>query len=272
MSGGFHYYERKSFTFGGGITYAVQRLILLNVIVFAAQLILYIPLGRPVSYGGLSAASGWLMSWLAFDPDMFMRGALWQPFTYMFLHVGLWHLFMNMLTLYVCGPAVERVLSTRQFFRFYIICGVVGVLANLIPVGVSAFLRMLSSGPVALHDAPEIIGASGAVLGVLVAFAVTDPERELFLIPLPFPINARGLLIFVVVLNLFHALSSNPISVLTHFGGMAAGYGYMKLAPRWRAWADERQRRRAKPEDPMDAVGEAVDNIFEFDREKRRRR
>jgi rhomboid family protein len=273
MSGTIHYHGRRSFSFGGGITYAVQRIILLNIIVFAAQLILYIPLGRATSYSAPSAASSWLMSWLAFDPNVFMRGALWQPFTYMFLHVGLWHLFMNMIGLYFFGPTVERVLSTRQFFRFYVICGVVAVLVNLIPSGVAALMGALSNAPTSPRGGREIVGASGAAMAILVAFAVADPEREVFLFPLPFPVNARALVIFFLVLNLIYA--ANPASMTsweTHLGGMAVGYGYMKIAPRWRAWVDQRQRRRAKPGDPMDAIGDAVDNIFEFDREKRRRR
>ncbi len=240
-----------------GITWAVHVLILTTVAAHAAQLVLFVPLGHVENIPRGSFPSHSVVGLLGFS-TLFLRGYLWQPFTYLFLHAGLMHLFMNMLWLYMFGPDVERLLGTRQFFRFYFFCGAVGVLLSLTP-------PLLGLAP-----SPPVIGASGAVMGVLIAFAIADPERQLFLFPLPFPINARGLIFIVIVLNLFSALGGGPSSVSTHFGGMGAGFLYMKLAPyfvrRWprvrfsRQWfrSHHRPRRRAK----NDTIGEEVDKIL----------
>ncbi len=120
-------------------------------------------------------------------------------------------------------------------------------------------------------DAP-VVGASGATLGVLVAFAFAYPEREIFLFPLPFPINARAIVLIVVVLSLLQAMGESNVAISTHLGGMAVAFAYMKLAPHIRNWAESLGRRRSRPKNSVDAVGEAVDNIFKFDDEKRRRK
>jgi membrane associated rhomboid family serine protease len=254
-------YETRSFGFGmGRITYAVQWLILANIVVFVGQLILDIPAGSiDPRFGILAPPGGDLVKfWLAFRPDMLFKGAAWQPVTYMFLHTSLRHLFVNMLGLFFFGPEVERILSTRQFFRFYFLCGVVGVLANLIPW---ALLPNYSI---------PVVGASGATLGVLVAFAVVYPNRRVFLFPLPFPLTARALVIIFIAFNIVSLLTESGVSVLTHFGGMATGYAYMKLMPGFNAWLDSRRGPRRKKSD-IDATGEAVDNILRF-RDKKQRR
>lgn len=240
------------------ITHAVQRLILLNILIFALQVI-----ADPF----LLAATKVLLRpgsivayWLSFQPDLFVHGHVWKAFTYQFLHSGLFHLFMNMLSLFVFGPDVERALGTRQFYRFYIVCGTIGVLATLFPF-------VLHGGAV------TIMGASGAVLGVLVAFAMIDPERQLFLFPIPVPVNARALVVIMIVLNIITASSGGAVSVATHFGGMGVGYLYMKCLPGVNAWLHARRRSREKraPARPdLDRVGEEVDNIFKFENRDRR--
>lgn len=251
-----HTFHEHRFAAGPGgfrVTWAVQRLILFNALIFALQVALD-PLLALLGGAGLwgRGPGGILNFHLGFQPDEFLRGMIWKPFTYQFLHGGLLHLFLNMLWLFFCGPDVERALGTRQFLRFYILCGALGVLATLLP--------LLWWG-----DRPTVTGASGATMGVMVAFAMVDPNRQFFLFPLPFPINARALVLIVVVLNIFSGMGASGVSVATHFGGMAVGYAYMKAVPRLRLW----RRRRpatgaAKRAEPVDKVGEAVDNIFKF--------
>ena len=257
-----YYQERSSFG-SSKITWAVQRLILLNIIVFAVQVLLdpllvLLAITTPFQFfGNILVPGGALTDWLSFQPSLFARGFIWTPFTYQFLHSGIMHLFMNMLWLYFFGAEVERSLGTRQFYRFYILCGALGVLSNLLP----------GSGEV------SVIGASGSVMGVMVAFAILDPDREFHLIPFPFPINARALVIIVVLMNLFQARFGNSnMSVATHFGGMATGYLYMKLIPRFNAWKRKSPRKSTadKKKPGGDKVGDAVDSIFEF-KDKRRR-
>ncbi len=255
------YYREPQFSFSmPRLTWAVQRLILITSGIFAVQLLLHIPFGgRPGEVPG-----GWVVfNYLAFSISNVLTGFLHTPLTYMFLHAGLLHLFMNMLWLFFFGPEVERALGSRGFVRFYLTCGVVGVLAN--------FLTFALYGVGA-----NVVGASGATMGVLVAFAMVDPDRQFYLFPLPVPINARALVMIVVFINIISALGESNVSVETHFCGMAVGFLYMKALPlltqwraqrRWRPQAKKAKKRReeeqARDRDPrFDKVGKAVDDIF----------
>lgn len=245
---GYHYYEeRPGFGFGR-VTWAVQRIILFTVAVFCVQLVLNIFLGgRGQILGGYHVEH-----WLALNPRMVPRGAVWQVLTYQFLHADLMHLFMNMIGLYFLGPEVERRLGTPRFYRFYLLCGVAGalltILVDLLP----------HKGPSAI-----VLGASGATLGVVVAFATLDPDRQLVLFPIPIPISARAMVILIIVLNIIASLDGSPIAVTAHFGGMAAGYVLIKLQGKTAQWF-KRPKKPKKRRHPDDKVGEAVDNIFKF--------
>lgn len=263
-----NYYYSEQVRYGGQdlrITRAVQRLILFNAAVFVVQLVLDIPLG----HSGLFAPPGGSFTyWFSFQPLSFLYGFVWQPFTYIFLHANLTHLFFNMLWLYFFGPDVERVLGTRQFVVFFLLCGALGVMATFVPVLLRLALPLVAARNV------SVSGASGAVMGVLIAFAMVNPNRQFFMFPIPVPINARILVAIVVVINIFNAAPGNSTSVATHFGGMAAGYAYMKLIPifrdRQRAyWQKARDRNPRKPDPGKDPTGEQVDNIFRFDNHKR---
>ncbi len=262
-----YYEQHESMSFGRPrITWAVQRLILANALIFALQL-LVAPVEALLAAGiaprGVMAG-GSVDFLLGFQPDRFLVGYVYKPLTYQFLHSGLLHLFMNMLWLFFFGPDVERALGTRQFFRFFVLCGALGVLGTMAPYA-------LNPG-----NSPTVIGASGAVMGVLVAYAIIEPDRQFVLFPLPVPITARALVLIVVVMNLIPGLMGDgQVSVATHFGGMITGYGYMKLAPQFNEWRRDRRKAAAgqtkktagKPGE--DKVGEAVDNIFNFEDKKR---
>lgn len=238
----------------GRLTYAVQRIILANIVVFAAQLVLHIVFGKASPFGVVFDP---INEWIAFSGSSIRHGYLWTPVTYMFLHGGLSHLFFNMLWLYFFGPEVERALGTRQFFFFYLFTGALGVLVTALPIPI-------------LYS-PAVLGASGAIMGVVIAFAVLNPERNLYLFPLPMPINARALVIIVIIFNVLMPLLSagnagDPgVSVGAHLGGMAVGYLYMKVRPKLFSVSGSRSKSK-KNHDP---VGEAVDNIFRLDDRKR---
>ena len=256
---GFHPYRER-------VTWAVQTLIIVNVLVFVGQLLVDIPLGEPMLASSHLPGGPYVLKWLGFQIDGLWGLKLWQPFTYMFLHAGLLHLFMNMLWLYFFGPEVERLLGTRLFFRFFIASGAIAVLGNLVP-----YFTKLAMGQAAPYSA-TVLGASGATMAVLIAFAMINPERQFFLFPIPVPINARAMVIIVVVINVLQAMDrSNTTSVSTHFGGMAAGYLLMKFIPKYRTWQNERRLRNAPPQEKQDDVGEAVNNIFKFENRKRDR-
>jgi len=144
--------------------------------------------------------------------------AVWQPFTYMFLHDpnGFTHILFNMLTLWMFGADVERTWGTKRFVEYYFLCGVGAaicvVLANL----------FVGSGG-------TTIGASGAIFGVLLAFGMLFPDRQI-LFSFLFPIKAKyAVMIFgaIAFLSSF-AAPGGPVSHLAHLGGMAFGYFYIR--------------------------------------------
>ncbi len=254
------YYYSEQVRNGGfdyRVTRAVQRLILLNGAIFAVQLLLDVPFG-----GGNAGPPGGIFSLLlSFQPTSFLfQGRVWQPLTYMFIHANLMHLFFNMLWLYFFGPDVERVLGTRQFVLFYFLCGALGVMANFVPL-------------VLTHSYVSVAGASGAVMGTLVAFAMINPHRTFFLFPIPVPLSARWLAAIIIGFTLYGALYDSRVSVATHLGGIAVGYAYMKFIPffrdRQRIYWQKRRLGGGQKGGKNDTTGEHVDNIFKFDHRKR---
>ena len=154
-----------------------------------------------------------------------------------FAHGGVLHLAFNMLMLFVFGPSVEDRMGGRTFFLFYILCG----------IGGAAFSFLLTQWvPVGL-----ILGASGAVLGVTVAFAWYWPNHPVFIFPLPDPIPAKWLATFLVgvdlVLAWLGALSqaglNDGIAHLAHLGGVATALLYLK-GQDWRATRGEGRLRQ----------------------------
>jgi rhomboid family protein len=184
------------------ITPWVLRLIIANAVVLLLMRTIFI--------------SPALASALAFSP----ADALVQPwtfFSYMFVHAGLLHLLGNMLMLFVFGTAVENRMGSRAFILYYLLCG----------VGAAVFSLALSS----IIDVSPFLGASGAVLGVALAFAVYWPDAELVVFPIPVPIRAKTLVTLLVGLDvLFYFLSpGDGIAHLAHVGGVLFGYLYFRV-------------------------------------------
>ncbi len=143
-------------------------------------------------------------------------GAPWTFLTYMFVHAGPVHLALNMLLLFFLGPPVEHRLSSRVFIRFYLFCGLGGAL--------------LSLGLASLTVVAPFAGASGAVLGIAVAFALFWPDAELMVFPIPVPIKAKTLIIGLVVLDLVLATigRADGIAHWAHLGGALFGYAFFR--------------------------------------------
>ena len=152
-----------------------------------------------------------------------MHGFVWQLVTYSFLHGGLWHLLLNMLTLWMFGSQEEQDWGSRQFLEYYFFC-VIG--AALVTVGVS----YTGFG---MNPLTRTIGASGGVYGLLIAFGMLYGDRELFMFPIPFLIKAKylvGILIFIVLISTFQP--SGGVANFAHLGGLLFGFLYLKLLPR----------------------------------------
>jgi membrane associated rhomboid family serine protease len=159
----------------------------------------------------------WLYALLALSTSGIRHGMIWQPFTYMFLHGGFGHLFFNMLTLYFLGPETERAMGTRHFLAMYLASGFLGGLGWL----------FLSPDPRAL-----CVGASGAIYGMLAAFATLYPRRRLtVLVFFIFPVSLQAwqLVAGLAFLEFVFATRdvASPIAHTAHLAGAFAGFLYV---------------------------------------------
>jgi hypothetical protein len=134
----------------------------------------------------------------------------------MFVHAGLLHLLMNMLMLFIFGGPVEARMGSRSFILYYLFCG----------VGAAIFSMGLTG---LMHVAP-FVGASGAVLGVALAFATYWPDAELILFPIPIPMRARTFVTILVALDILGAFYfHDQVAHLAHVGGVAFGYLFFRI-------------------------------------------
>jgi len=196
-----------------GLTPWVRRLLVANLLVFLIQNTL------------LTSAS--FSDAFAFAPAHAWERP-WTFVTYMFLHAGIPHILFNMLVLFIFGSSVEEQMGGRAFFLFYILCGIGGAVASF-PLTQAVVVT-------------QIIGASGAVLGVAVAFAWYWPDHPVFFFPLPDPIPAKWLITFLVAFDLVLALigASDGIAHLAHLGGVGTALLYLK-GQHWWATRGERE-------------------------------
>jgi membrane associated rhomboid family serine protease len=218
-----------SYSFGPGpITPAVKWLIIANVVMFLATLV-YRPL---VAYLGLIPQRVLEQQWI------------WQPVTYMFLHGGPVHILFNMLGIWMFGVELERLWGTRFFLKYYAITGC-GAGLTVITVGLLPF----ESTAFTYHAIT--IGASGALYGLLMAFAVYYPDRPILMFLL-FPIPAKY---FVMIIGAMAFLSApnSQVSEAAHLGGLIFGYFYLRggrgglsaeIKYRYLKWKMNRLRRK----------------------------
>jgi membrane associated rhomboid family serine protease len=179
------------------MTRAVQWLLALNIGVYFLQLTLFSPDA--------------VFSALALDPARF-PSSWWTIVTYMFVHAWLAHLAFNLFTLWMFGPRLEHAWGTRTFTQFYLWCGLGGAVAHLL---------------FAQHS--SVIGASGAISGVLVAYAIAWPDEEVYLFGV-IPMKSRWLITAMIGMNIIFALSpSSRIDWTAHVGGMGFGWLFLKL-------------------------------------------
>jgi membrane associated rhomboid family serine protease len=154
----------------------------------------------------------------------------WQPLTHMFMHDGFFHIFFNMYTLVMFGMVVERVLGTKKFIWFYLITGFGAVLLH---TGVE-FLQVQELikkypevDPQYIYNSiPGVLGASGAVYGVLVAFAMLYPEARLTLIFPPITLDAKWWVIIFIGIELVTGITGTAMGIahFAHLGGALFGW------------------------------------------------
>ena len=147
-------------------------------------------------------------------PNVFISDLmLWQPFTYMFFHGDIWHVLINMFVLWMFGSELERAWGKKNFLRFYFITGVGSGLGTML---------------FGLQSMVPIVGASGAIYGVLLAYGVMFPNRIVYLYGI-IPIKSIWFVIGIGVIAFFSSFNNfTNISHLTHLFGMIIGYIYLK--------------------------------------------
>jgi len=228
-------------SFGGPVTPAVRIIIIINVAVFLFELI--------VAGAGGAGALDSLFDWVALTPaTVFTKLFVWQLVTYMFLHspFGIWHILFNMLILWMFGSDIERVWGTRRFVRYYLITGIGAGLANCI------FWQ------------PRTIGASGAIFGVIVAFAMLFPTRKILFMFI-FPLSARQFALLLAAIELINlgAFSPDGVARLAHLGGALTGYLLIRgfWDPR-QVWYDLKWRIRRRRFRTITRQGDRDDDRF----------
>ena len=151
----------------------------------------------------VSGSAGFFVEWFAFRPSRILTRP-WGALTYMFLHAGFWHVFINMLMLFFFGMPLERRWGSREFIKYYLLCGLGGVALSFV------------------FQSSSIIGASAAVYGLMAAFAMTWPDAPIYIWGI-FPVKAKWLAAFLFV-----------VSTLSAFGGGGTG---SPTSPIWAAWS-----------------------------------
>jgi len=189
-------YEARGFGVSLAPTPVVKRLLIANVAVFFASMVI---------------GQGFFVEWFSFQPGNLL-GRPWGAFTYMFVHGNFMHLLVNMLVLFFFGPPLEGQWGEREFTKFYFICGLGGVALSFLFV------------PAA------VVGASAAVYGVMLAFAMNWPNSPIYIWGI-FPVKAKYLVAFFFVISLVSAFGSpgGPVAHFAHLGGLAAAFVYLKL-------------------------------------------
>jgi membrane associated rhomboid family serine protease len=201
------------------MTRAVQALIAITVAIYFLQV------------AALGERDVW--SWLAFERSD-LTHSVWTVVTYAFVHFGFWHILFNMYTLWMFGPRVEHMWSPGRFVAFYLWCALGGVLGHLMFGG-----------------AGMLMGASAAVMGVMLAYAMHWPDDELLLFGV-LPMKVKWLVTFLVIADVVQGVGSatmsgasgSSVAYTAHLGGLAFAWFYLRTPS---AQSLDRLRQRISP-------------------------
>jgi membrane associated rhomboid family serine protease len=186
--------SRMQNPFGFSITPWVKKLLIANGVVF----LLTWAIGLHV-----------VVAYFAFTPARILAQP-WTPLTYMFVHAGFFHLFFNMLVLFFFGPPLEERWGSREFIKFYLIAGFGGAALSF-----------------AFPQTP-IVGASGAVYGVMMAYALYWPDNPIYIWGI-LPVKAKYLVGFLFVISLVSAADTGSgVAHMAHLGGFVAAFAYLR--------------------------------------------
>jgi uncharacterized protein len=188
----------------------------------------YIPSGMPVTYSGLILLTcivvflisiifpGFVYNYLALNPDYVMQRP-WTLITYMFVHADFNHIFWNMVVLFFFGMELERRVGENKFLQIYILSGIVAALGQM----------MISGG--------FMVGASGAIYGVMGCLAIIAPEIRILLF-FVIPMSIRGAVVLFALIDFLTLGSADNIAHMAHIVGLLVGLAYgqaMRRSPKY---------------------------------------
>ncbi len=174
----------------------VKNLIIINILIYMATALL--PVGPLIEQ--------WCALWVNMP---FFKA--WQFVTYMFLHANLEHIFFNMFALWMFGRTLEYELGSKRFLTYYMVCG----------IGAALIQAAIAWG---MHEPMTLVGASGAVMGLLLAFGVLHPNAVIMLLFPPIPMKAKWFVVIYGVIELFLGWRGvGNVAHFAHVGGMLWG-------------------------------------------------
>jgi membrane associated rhomboid family serine protease len=191
-----------------GMPPVVKNLLIINVIFYLATYVIFPRLE--------------LIRWLSlFYPE----SPLFHPYqflTYMFMHGGFTHILFNMLGLWMFGTEIESYWGPKKFLTYYIICGLG---AAIFHTAITYVQIHFGGAPLEEFFASPMLGASGAVYGILIAYAMMFPDRKLLMLFFPVPIKAKYMVIIWVAIEFFSGIGgSDNVAHFAHLGGMLTGF------------------------------------------------
>ncbi len=231
-----YYYRQPVSFFGVPIAPVTRNLLIVNVVAFVLQSLF---LNRFLDYVALVPAYA------------LGKGMVWQFVTYMFLHGGFFHLFFNMFLLWMFGSEIERYWGSSEFLKYYFVTGVGGGVLSCV-FSPSSFV--------------PIVGASGAIFGLLLAYGMAFPDRQIYMYFLV-PIRAKYLVLILGAIELLAVASpgGDGIARFAHLGGLLFGFLYIKkerlgfaLRRRWGGLTKNRRVRLVRPDRRHRSSGDRV--------------
>lgn len=184
----------------------IKKLLILNVAGFFIQMIF-----ENIKFGGYPGAM-FLTEYFALSGIGLSKLMVWQLVTYQFMHADFMHLFWNMFMLWMFGMEIANQLGSKKFLTFYILCGIGAGLLQTI------FSPMFTS----------TIGASGAVWGIMIYFAMAFPDRMIYIYFL-FPVRAKYLIGFLLVMEFLMMGQADVVAHMAHLGGALTGFIFIML-------------------------------------------
>ena len=217
-------YYMNTYFFGGPLTRTVKTLIIINIAVFVLQVIFHL-------FG-----SNLIELYFGLVPVRVTHELMiWQFVTYMFLHGGIFHILFNMLTLFMFGNDLDRRWGTRRFLNYYFVTG--------IGAGICSWI-------VAANSLAIVIGASGAIYGLLLAYGLAYPNRIVYLNFL-LPVKVKWLVLIMGAISFVSSVGGGEPGVahIAHLGGMMVGYVYLKgkdFIGKYHYFSEQRRREQLK--------------------------